>query len=309
MSNRGYAGYYNGVYLRSSYEYAYALLLDFYKITWKYEEQVFDIDGKKYKPDFFIYDNLGRLKKIVEVKSNIKKEIEKAKSDLALLEEKYKIKTEVVVYSDLKSMYEEIGISLYKTINEWIKSENTTISKVTTADLNPHFGMKHSETTKEVIGNFTKERWNDEETKQKMLEGLRKGTEKAKEKLTGVIKVEREIRKCLRCTREFKVIITSKKRFCSIQCSSADLSKKGTEKYLSNRKKVHDDTRDFIVNWCEKNKDVLINTPYNKISPNLAELLAHLEEKFDIKDFRSISKIMLGEDLGRKRLLDYLKQI
>lgn len=31
MANRGYAGFYNNVYLRSSYEYAYAKYLDFIK--------------------------------------------------------------------------------------------------------------------------------------------------------------------------------------------------------------------------------------------------------------------------------------
>lgn len=61
--NRGYAGFYKGFYLRSSYEYAYAVYLDQMFIPWSYEDQVFDIEGKSYKPDFFFYDQFGKLKK------------------------------------------------------------------------------------------------------------------------------------------------------------------------------------------------------------------------------------------------------
>lgn len=67
--NRGYAGFYKGHYLRSSYEYAYAKYLDYHSIPWSYEDEVFDLGYKKYKPDFFFYDSKGELIKIVEVKS------------------------------------------------------------------------------------------------------------------------------------------------------------------------------------------------------------------------------------------------
>ncbi|MFD2446030.1 hypothetical protein ACFSO7_18895 [Bacillus sp. CGMCC 1.16607] len=67
--NRGYAGYNNGVFLRSSYEYAYAKYLDFNKVEWKYEVQSFDLGHKIYKPDFFIYSEEGSLINIIEIKS------------------------------------------------------------------------------------------------------------------------------------------------------------------------------------------------------------------------------------------------
>ena len=76
--NRGYAGFYRSFYLRSSYEYAYAVYLDYFSIPWSYEDQVFNIDGKNYKPDFFFYDQYGNLEKIVEIKSRNKKAKEKA---------------------------------------------------------------------------------------------------------------------------------------------------------------------------------------------------------------------------------------
>ncbi len=57
------------VYLRSSWEYAYAVWLDKQNIEWDTEVQQYELgDGKKYLPDFFIYEN-NNLIKIVEIKS------------------------------------------------------------------------------------------------------------------------------------------------------------------------------------------------------------------------------------------------
>ncbi|WP_209123066.1 hypothetical protein [Alkalihalobacillus sp. BA299] len=67
--NRGYAGYYKGHFLRSSYEYAYAKYLEFQSIPWGYEDKKFDIGYKIYKPDFFFYNEYGKITKIVEIKS------------------------------------------------------------------------------------------------------------------------------------------------------------------------------------------------------------------------------------------------
>lgn len=50
--NRGYAGFYKLHYLRSSYEYAYAKFLDYHCISWGYEDRVFNIGYKFYKPNF-----------------------------------------------------------------------------------------------------------------------------------------------------------------------------------------------------------------------------------------------------------------
>ena len=71
--NRGYAGFYKELYLRSSYEYAYAKYLVYHSIPWSYEDKVFDLGYKLYKPDFFFYDQNGKIIKIVEIKSRDKK--------------------------------------------------------------------------------------------------------------------------------------------------------------------------------------------------------------------------------------------
>lgn len=72
--NRGYAGFYKGHYLRSSYEYAYAKYLDYQLIKWSYEDKVFDIGYRLYKPDFFFYDDNGDVVRIVEIKSRNEQE-------------------------------------------------------------------------------------------------------------------------------------------------------------------------------------------------------------------------------------------
>jgi|3_EtaG_2_1085321.scaffolds.fasta_scaffold00064_32 hypothetical protein len=69
----GYQGYYYNrirkkyVWLRSSIEYSYAKWLDRNKIDWDVEYKTYEVNGKLYKPDFFIFEN-GNLVKIVETK-------------------------------------------------------------------------------------------------------------------------------------------------------------------------------------------------------------------------------------------------
>jgi hypothetical protein len=170
--NRGYAGFYNKNYLRSSYEYAYAKYLDFYNIEWEYEERTFDVGFKLYKPDFFLYTN-GTLSLIVEVKSRNIKAIENARKTLEALKRKYNIDYKIISYKELLQLYKSLPFTLTATIHEWNNSTDTTISKISKGKLNPHFNQKHSTTTKNKIGEHTKLLWSsNSESKQKMVEEL-----------------------------------------------------------------------------------------------------------------------------------------
>lgn len=79
-NSRGIQGYYwnksfsKWVWLRSSYEYIYAKWLDSKNIIWNSEVKYFSLeDGRKYLPDFFIYeDNKETIKYLVEIKSDYK---------------------------------------------------------------------------------------------------------------------------------------------------------------------------------------------------------------------------------------------
>ena len=59
---RGYCGYHTThfgreVYLRSLQEYIYAKYLDTLGVYYLTENIVYEIDGQKYKPDFFVYED------------------------------------------------------------------------------------------------------------------------------------------------------------------------------------------------------------------------------------------------------------
>jgi hypothetical protein len=123
--NRGYAGFYKGFYLRSSYEYAYAIYLDYHKINWSYETISYDIGYKTYKPDFFIYDESGSLLKIVEIKSrNINSKIS-ARKALEKIETLFEIECELLSYEELLEIYKIMPFSLNSVLTQWIKSEST----------------------------------------------------------------------------------------------------------------------------------------------------------------------------------------
>ncbi|MFD2655057.1 PDDEXK family nuclease [Gracilibacillus thailandensis] len=107
--NRGYAGFYKGYYLRSSYEYAYARYLDYQKISWKYEVRSFDIGYKIYKPDFFLYDQNGLLIEIVEIKSRNKEAKETANTSLSPL---------------LKEIYERFDVKDFRVISKAVFGED-----------------------------------------------------------------------------------------------------------------------------------------------------------------------------------------
>ena len=77
-SNKGIQGYYwnrhfgKYCWLRSSYEYIYAKFLDRKNIKWNSEIKYFILeDGRKYLPDFFIYDG-DLVKYVVEIKGGYK---------------------------------------------------------------------------------------------------------------------------------------------------------------------------------------------------------------------------------------------
>ena len=305
LSNRGYAGVYKGIYLRSSYEYAYAKYLDYNNISWSYEDDSFDIGYKIYKPDFFFYDENRTLKKIVEIKSRNQKAKDEARKALDIIKQEYNIECELLSYEELLNLYKTLPFSLTSTITEWIQSENTTINKAAHGELNGHYNLKHSETTKKKIGEHTKQLWaSDSESRRKMLEGLRKSGMKK-----GYIKTQRENRICKTCSNEFTVMITSTQLYCSQKCAGQMVIKKATAKYVENRTAIHKNIRAFIIEWSINNRDIVLNTPLNKIKTTIAPLINDIEKYFGVKDFRVISKATFGEDRGRKELIIFMKNV
>ena len=303
--NRGYAGFYRGHYLRSSYEYAYAKYLDFHSIPWTYEDKTFDIGYKIYKPDFFFYDQNGNLEKIVEIKSRNKEAIAEARKALIIIKDRYNVDCELVSYEELLKLYVALPFSLTSIITEWIESKNTTIHKATFGELNGHYNLKHTENAKKKIGEHTKRLWaTDSPAKRKMLEGLKKSGIKK-----GYIKTPREKRTCKECGKEFIVLVTSIQKYCSQSCAGKVAIRNATGRYIEKRENIHQNMKDYIIKWAIDNQKIVSETPLNRIKTTIAPLLDEIQKKFGVKDFRVISKAVFGEDRGRKELIKFMKEV
>lgn len=304
--NRGYSGFYKGFFLRSSYEYAFAKSLDFRNIRWKYEVEKYDLGYKVYKPDFFIYDKEGKLIKIIEIKSREKKAQDTAKKALKEVESKFGISGELVSYEELLEIYQDLPFTLNSTLTEWINSSETSINKTLSGKLNGHYNFVHSVDTKQKIGAHTKKLWESNgQSKSRMLEGLRKSGLAQK----GKIKVARMTRICPACKIRFEVLITSRRKYCSQTCCGKVNILVATSKQMLNREIRYRLIKAHIDNWSKANKDAVLGAKYNKIKTILSPLLDEIYSNYHIKDFRVISAAVFDEDLGRKALLAYMKEI
>lgn len=47
----GYSGYYNGIFLMSTLEFAFAYYLDYKELKWAYELKAYDLEDRQYIPD------------------------------------------------------------------------------------------------------------------------------------------------------------------------------------------------------------------------------------------------------------------
>jgi hypothetical protein len=96
LANYGKGCYYKNIWLRSSYEIAYAKYLDKNKIKWQYESKTFDLGNCTYTPDFY----LPKTKEYIEIKGWWRKE---AKKKFKKFKKVYpKIKIKVLMFKELK---------------------------------------------------------------------------------------------------------------------------------------------------------------------------------------------------------------
>lgn len=174
-------------------------------------------------------------------------------------------------------------------------------------------GFKSKE-TKKLIGETTKDKWANEETAKRMLEGLRKGTETTKQKA----KTNFVVVKCLQCGKEIKLKPHQAKdrKFCSNDCLGKYNKITGRTKEASeiaayvahqsnlDRKEV---IKKDILDWVSSNKEIVLYCPKNKISTTLEPLFNFIKVKYGVKDFRSL--FICFEVSNRKDFLDKLKKL
>lgn len=116
-NKRGVQGYYYNkslkkyVWLRSSWEYIYAKWLDKNNYKWDVEYQTYLIGDKKYRPDFFIFDEHNNIIKIIEIKGYWKDKLFK----FNLLKNNIK-NIEIILIDKIKPY---TTISIKKELSEW----------------------------------------------------------------------------------------------------------------------------------------------------------------------------------------------
>ena len=191
----------------------------------------------------------------------------------------------------------------------WIKYyDSNNKCKGYNLDSGGQSGGVKSEETRRKIGETTKEKWNNPEIAQKMRQGLLKGAETMK------LNAKTYPFTCPVCHRTFyypKHIAESKK-FCSNKCAGKGMNwQKGVYKSARlnhernvERKKV---IKDDIVKWVLHNEKIVLSCPYNKITNNLTGLTDILNNKYNIKDLRTIFICFDVKNL--KELLDKFKEV
>jgi len=309
---RGYSGFYKGNFLKSSYEYAYAKYLDYKEIYWKYEDVTYEIKGRRYTPDFFIYDSDGNITKVVEIRGgrDIASIIE-AKSKLEELKSVEGINYELLLQKDLTILYQsEPNLPSFTAITgEWINLPETELCAGYDAELNPNYGYSHSEETKRIIGDKSKIRWEDDNYRDEMMIKLKESSYKISDKLRGKLRVSRETRECIICGKEFSVTPKTPKRYCSKQCSVQMVQEHAWEANKRYKKDNREKIKTHIESWAINNREAVQKAQYNKITPLLKDVVSEVSELYNVKDFRMISYAFFGEDKGRKELLRHLKNI
>jgi len=169
-----------------------------------------------------------------------------------------------------------------------------------------------SDSTKEKIGAIKKENWKNPVLREKMKNGLEKATQ------TWIDSCPRETGKflCMGCGKEVTLVLweSKKRKYCSQECfinstkdSLLENIKIATlvniERTIEKRENIKRD----VLDWSIKNKQIIINCPFNDINSVFKPLIEIINLKFSTKDPRSISQATMGNGSSRKAFLIFLK--
>ncbi|MEH7116937.1 hypothetical protein V7128_05845 [Neobacillus vireti] len=310
----GYGGYYNGVYLRSSLEFAYAYYLNYYKIDWDYECEVYSLlDGTTYKPDFYIKEG-EKIIKIVEIKGDARSNGKSGKRKIELYMEQYDTPIEMIGYKEILKIYQtEMPIRYHKAKSMWVEEYGAKLQVDVSGEKNPRFKAVVSEETKLKISQKAKQRFQDKEYKERLVKRLVEYNRKTGFASAKRLRSKRVEKKCEnpKCNNVMTLTEAEAKRtkYCSTQCNLVSISSLGNEAQSKNRNQIRQQAKEFMIDWVKQNRELVLVTQYNKITTTLEELFKEVEVRFGIKDMRIISRSMFGEDRGRKALLEEFKRI
>lgn len=295
MNGRTYCGHYKGNYLKSTLEYIYARYLDYMGINWEYEAKTFYLStGGAYKPDFVLSDG-----SYVEVKGGFNYEIDLPR--IKGFEKEYGVTVKIIQEKDLRQMIRSTPMVYEHLKKEW-KQLAKGFGMDTSGENNPRYGAKVSNITRAKIAARAKSRMEDPEYKRKWLEA-RKNSEKVQRqtdrlKAYNFVKQYRVFVTCQQCEKEFEVLYRKNKpqQFCSYNCSNAATFSKTSSENSSLIQKM---ALDFAKNHAQ----AILSCKLNKIKPVLQPFYDQIEQKFGIKDERTLSKALLGYQTNRKEVL------
>ncbi len=265
--SRGYCGYHitwegNKVYLRSRLEFLYATWLDYKKVRYKVEVCFYEIDGRNYKPDFFIYNSFGALLRIIEIKGGKDEKQEYLNMFCSFFKNILEISYEVFDSSDLYKLTKEIPEIKQKTEN-WIsycvENENTFDMR---GKNNPRYGSHGTlEGNKKISESNKKTKsdplWRKEQSIKKKAffktEAGRQAIEKRRKKMleNGIIirernRIERE-KSCPICGTTFDTY----NKTCSSDCSNKLKSVNANHPEYTNEQ-IKSRMRTKLKNICNK---------------------------------------------------------
>lgn len=141
---------------------------------------------------------------------------------------------------------------------------------------------------------------------------MKEGLEKATKTWVDLCKERRIEKICEYCHKSFSVSSyeASQRKYCSNECANKVNIRKAASKTIEvkkeNTKEKYNSFSKEVLNWVDKEKDLILSCPFNKISSTLKEI-KNIAIKYGFSDWRIICKALCGSSL-KKIMLKYLQE-
>ena len=269
-----YQGFYNNNFIRSSWEYIFCKYLEYRDVNYKVELKRYQTPMGMYTPDFFIFGKNKKLKAIIEIKPKrfINTEII---SKLEFVSKIENVKTFIIDYNDLYKRIQRTNYTFHTLQVEW---KTFAESKINHGRLNPMYGLKHSQITKNLISEKAKARYKDNPELGKKI---------GKKHRVKKIKLN-----CPACENKFFVLPSEekgdkyKRKYCSRKCSETQNKKRSLiAKNICNSNKINQELQKKFFSILSIID--IDSVKINKIKTTFWIYLNDLFEQFQIKDKRT----------------------
>lgn len=305
---KSYSGEYNGHYLRSSYEYIFANILEKQNIKYDVETITYELEDYRYTPDFFIYNENNELVEVVEIRGH-RLNIEERIKDTKLLQELLgeNVKVSLITEVDLKKICKEIGLKYNTLKNEWRTNPENTINDYN-GWKNPMFNKVQKESTKKLISLKAKERCNSSpDYGYNLAKTMIEYNRSVNFDFLRCEKSKRVTINCLNCGKPITITEARAKRqkYCTSKCGTIHTSKMMKDIPHPNRIERDEKLKSFVLDWCGHNKEIVLNTKMNSISSTLSDLYEGIKNEFNVIDHRTITQAFGTK--SRKEFLKILK--